>query len=139
MKKVAFWIITVVISLLLFEVLASLVLLYGYRTSDTGLDDFEQEVSSLSSVNALHRMGRQIGLFSDPAISQVRFNRISDPDPFFVPDTILGYRAEPGEYKHIYLRQDDPSKKWKSFATKVTINADEIICPWRIQPDPGIP
>lgn len=124
MKKLLFWLITIIFALLLLEGLASLLLLYGYRSSETGTEEFDREISSFSTVNALHRMGRQVGLFNDSELSTVRYNRISEPDPFYVPDDLLGFRADPGVYRHIYLRQDAPHKKWKSMETRVTINPD---------------
>lgn len=112
------------LALLLFEVLSSLVLLYRYRSKYPELTDFHGEISYSSSVNLIFKAGKEAGLFKKKTSNTVEYRRETQPDPFLISDSILGYKSSPGEYKHTYFRKETSQHDWQSLAIKVTINED---------------
>lgn len=132
-KKTTLWIITIGLTLLLFEVLSSLVLLYNYRFKQTDLTNFQGEVSYLSSINLIFKAGkeagifkarRKAGIFKQDEFLKAEYRKETQPDPFLIPDSILGYRALPGEYTHTYFRRLKFQHDWEALKIKVTINED---------------
>lgn len=111
------------IGLVVFELLASVVLLYRYRMTYVGTGTFQEEVSPLSSVNLLAKVARLAGVM-EPVRQKTEFALESDPTPFYVEDPRLGYAARPGQYRHSYLRRDATNEPWRRFRVQTTINAD---------------
>jgi hypothetical protein len=93
-----------------------------YRFSRSDLTNLQGEVSSLSSVNLIYFVAGSIGIIQKPP--GIEYKKESDPDPFRIPDNIMGYSALPGEYTHTYFRKNSGQQDWQSLKTKVTINED---------------
>ncbi|MCB1864467.1 MAG: hypothetical protein KDG50_03490 [Chromatiales bacterium] len=118
----------VVVALLLFELLSSVVLMYYYRITRSGQGVFEREPGPLSSVNLVVAVVRRVWDAEDEpepnAKERPEFNKKTEPSPFLVADSVLGYRAAPGAYVHSYFRRDSKREDWRAFRVKVTINSD---------------
>ena len=100
LKKAVFWAICLVLTLLLFEILASAVLMYRYRLSENSSAAMQRESSSFSSINLISEVARKAGLGSDTSAGYQRYRKETQPDPFLIPDSELGYIASPGVYLH---------------------------------------
>ena len=126
-KKTFFWAITIALMFVIVEVFSSVALLYRYRLNEGDMPIFLDEPSTFSSVNLLFKIARRSGLveYNNPLQGEIyQYNKSSLPEPFFVPDRLLGYSAPPGRYIHTYLRRQLPDGDWQAFKTKVTINSD---------------
>ena len=120
-SNIIFWVISILIMSILFEILSSQILIYNYR-SQHNLSVSQGEISSLSSINLMHKVAKRIGFSGINTGTGIK-NK-TDPAPFIIQDPVMGYSAPAGEYTHTILRKYGPQKDWESFKTKVTINKD---------------
>jgi hypothetical protein len=125
-KLIAFWGVSVLFMLVLFEMLSAPALLYYYRTNVTDSAELLNEVSSFSSVNLLYKIAKRLGLNTSafPGARYQRYEKETNPDPFFRADPVLGYSAAPGVYEHSYLMRQGAQAPWMVLKTTNTINED---------------
>lgn len=122
-KNIFFSVIGLLLTFVLFEVLSSSLLIYLYRYQQYELGDFKGEVSYFSSVNLISKVSKNVGL-SSTSSGNISYDKRTDPDPFIIPDSILGYSASAGKYTHTFLKKHLLDEKWMSLKTKVTMNED---------------
>ena len=120
-NNIIFWVISIILMSILFEIFSSLALIYYYRSKDNMLDTYG-EISSLSSINLINNVVNRIG--SSSINTNTEFKKRTDPDPFIIQDSVMGYGASAGEYTHTFLRKLSSQNDWDSFNTKVTIKKD---------------
>jgi hypothetical protein len=114
-KKLVFAILSVAIAAILFELLASITLMYVYRFKP---NYFQEERSYSSSINLFRAAALRLGILHRDIKEE------TSPAPFFVSDSDLGYKASPGLYTHSYSRPSRGQSNWQHFRTKVLINSD---------------
>lgn len=122
-KKAVFWAIALGLMLLLFEVLASTVLLYSYRFDQTDSAVLRNEISNFSSINLIYKVARRAEFFEHTKYPKFRVE--TQPDSFWRPDSELGYSAIPGVHVHTYFHRPNPQSDWRSLKINVTINEDQ--------------
>jgi hypothetical protein len=125
-RILAFWLISLFFMFALFELLASVVLINNYRSSLVDSAELLDEVSSFSSVNLLYKAANRLnldvsGLFD---VGYQRFSKVTDPDPFFQADPVLGYSAAPAAYTHSYFLRQGADAEMREIRIKNTINED---------------
>jgi hypothetical protein len=118
-KKFVFAILSAAFVALLFELLASITLMYTYRIKP---NLFQSERSYSSSVNLIRAVGVRLGIVQ--SVGGYERKEETRPAPFFVSDSELGYKASPGLYTHSYSRRLKGDSNWQHFRTKVLINSD---------------
>ena len=124
LKKVAFWAISLVLMLLLFEVFASAALMYRYRFAQNSSVALQREISAVSSINLISEVARRAGVKFDNSVGYQRYRKETQPDPFLRPDSELGFIALPGVYLHTYFLRQNALSDWTSMQVKVTMNED---------------
>ena len=122
-RKTTFLAIVACLVLLLFEMFASTVFIYRYRSIKA--DQFYNfEPSYFSSINFIYKAASRLGLIEPTRKWRVEFDYKSEPSPFSRADPVLGVNAQPGIYTHTYLRKLPSESDWQSFKTNVSINED---------------
>jgi hypothetical protein len=112
-------ILVVIVLLVMFEVVASMVLLYRYRTTGAVRDG----ESVLSTLVFSRKALAVAGLARPPEPYEIV--RMSRPAPFLREDGYFGYAADPGEYRHTYWRRRKLGRsEWETLSVKVTIDPD---------------
>jgi hypothetical protein len=125
-KNIIFSLILFAMLFALFEVLASVGLMYNYRFKLTDSAEVLDEVSPYSSVNLAYKVLKGAGLQTGnvfPAAYQ-RYKKETVPEPFFIADEALGYTAGPGVYSHKFFMRQGPEAEWRALDTKITMNED---------------
>ncbi|MEM9300486.1 MAG: hypothetical protein AAGE01_00150 [Pseudomonadota bacterium] len=124
-KRLVFGLLGLGFSLLLFEVLASVVLLHVYRGEADAAAPFDAEPTPFASINLPAWVLRGL---RDPApaadATAPEFRAEIEPDPMVVEHPVLGWAPQPGRYTHTFFRREDPAAPWEHLVTEVTIGPD---------------
>jgi hypothetical protein len=122
-RKMAYLAIIACLVLLLFEMFASTLLIYRYRSVQADYF-YSSEQSYFSSIILFYKAASRLGLIEQARKGRVEFGYKSEPSPFLRADPVLGVNAQPGIYTHTFLRKLPSESDWQSFKTKVSINED---------------
>ncbi len=127
-----YWLIITLVSIAIFDSLASVALIYRYRMFNDSVSTIGSEPSFWSTYNLIYKIVRKAG-WIDPSDRSVRNNAAEDgtelklrvePSPFFADDARFGYIANPGRYLQEYMRREPGHSEWKHFKVQATINED---------------
>src|SRR5262249_20398798 len=118
-KKLVFVILAAALAAILFELLASIILMLAYRIRP---NVFRSERSYSSSMTLIPAVGVRLGIVQ--RVGGYERKEEASPAPFYVSDPELGYKASPGQYTRSFSRRLKDHTNWEHFRTKVTINPD---------------
>jgi hypothetical protein len=124
LKITIFWIVFLALLFGLFEVLASTILMYRYRSSLPDSAEVLGEVSQLSTINLLDQATKGLGNPIGRMYHYQRYKKETYPEPFFQADPKLGYSSAAGTYQHVFFMRQGADADWLALNTKVTMNED---------------
>jgi hypothetical protein len=151
-KRVVFSAILLLLSLIIVESFASVVLLIRMRIENA--ERFtKSEPTYFSSINILYRLGAKAGLWIDRTTVEYEYKpsvspglregtttaeyeyKISGSSGSFEQDPDLGYRPSPGKHQVTFARRIRGTAEWESLVVNVTRNADGSRWTGKCQPE----